>query len=111
MKSRRLQFLFEILALLFVFGLYAVANNAGCVFEHIEFGNSHSCFPASVTIPPSLADTNSGVIVTLGGVFRKNDDSNNTNTKFNAWNLFRPLFRRRVQVKTTPPSLFMHCSK
>ena len=89
MKSRRLQFMAEILALLFVFERYATANNAGCVFEHIEFANSHRCFPSAVTIPPSMAYTDSGVLGTLGGPFMKGaDDSRKSGKNLNVLNLY-----------------------
>ena len=74
MKSRRLLFLAEILALLFVLERYATANNAACVFEHIEFGTSHRCFPPSTTIPLSAVSLNFGVMGTLGGAFMNGAD-------------------------------------
>jgi hypothetical protein len=89
MKSRRLQFLAEILALLFLFNLYATANNAGCVFEHIELNNSQHCFPSSITILPSTAYTNSGLMGTLGGAFVKGADvSHKSSTNGNVLNLY-----------------------
>jgi hypothetical protein len=89
MKSRWLQFLAEILALLFVFDRCATANNAGCVFEHIEFANSQGCFPSAVTIPPSTAYANSGVLGTLGGPFLKGaDDSHRSGKNGNVLNLY-----------------------
>lgn len=81
MKSRRLQFLAEILALLLVFERCATANNAGCVFEQIEFDNSHRCFPSAATIPLSTAYTDSGVMGTLGGAFMKGADDSRKSSK------------------------------
>src|SRR5215471_82243 len=107
MNSRRLQFLAEVLALLFVFEHFAAANNAACVFERLEFGNSHPCFPSAVAIPPFTAHTISGVMGTLGGAFvgRTNDSRNHT-IKGNVLTLYPTAIipiRHRAQNGTSDP--------
>ena len=89
MKSRRLQFWAAAVALLFLFEPCATANNAACVYEHIEFTSSHRCFPSPVTVPLSTVHTNSPVTGTLGGAFMRGpDDSRNSSMKRNILRLY-----------------------
>jgi len=74
MRSRRLRFWAEIVALLLAFGCCATANTSACVFEQIETANLHRCFPPSTTIPLLAINIKSGVMGTLSGAFMNGAD-------------------------------------
>ena len=74
MKSRRLQFLTDILVLLFALDLCATANRTTCISDPIQFTNPHRCFGSASAIPPLAVYINSTLVGTLGGTFLKNPD-------------------------------------
>jgi hypothetical protein len=75
MRSRRLQFLTEILLVLFVFDLYAVGNRTSCIFEPVQFPNSHRCFGPTIAMPLVTAYLSSSVVGTLCGSFLKRSEN------------------------------------